>query len=110
MSSGLLVVILVLLGAQPAAAWTVTLSSDVTAGATNYKVEKSTNLTAWTEITNPLARPTTPVVTYTGIETGVVYFRFSTCNAVGCTTRPQDGVWHNESLAPPPGPASIMTQ
>lgn len=98
----------VLAAAGPAHAWTQTgQAADPTA--TSFKIEKSTDSGVTWSVA--IASTTSPW-TYTGLaaETGLVLFRVSGCNAVGCTIRPNDGTWHNEAWALPLVPGAITAQ
>lgn len=89
---------------SPALAWTQQYTWTADPLATTYKVEKSVdNGVTWTVA----GTPATPSYTYTGTETGVVFFRVSNCNATGCTTRTYDGFWHNESWRPSGWPNNL---
>ncbi len=95
------------LSVSPAWAWPVSLSWGPVTGATSYKVEKSTDGgTTWTSV----GTPTVPSFSYTGTETGLVIFRVSACNAVTCTVRYGDGLWHNEAWVPPAPAGNLSTQ
>jgi hypothetical protein len=94
----------VLVAVTAAEAWTAEYSWQATAGATSYRVEKSTDQGATWVLA---ASPTSPALVYTGTEPGLVLFRVSACNAVSCTVRPADGLWHDESKQPPAMPASL---
>ena len=98
---------LVLLAA-PAWAWTETLQWTIDPGATTYRVEKSIdNGATWTLVT---ATVTTPTHAYTGMEPGLVLFRFANCNAQGCMPRPTAGGWHDESKQLPGSPVNVGVQ
>jgi len=103
-----LVALLVLASATPAHPWTQTgQAADPTA--TSFKIEKSTdNGATWSVAIASTISPWT----YTGLagETGLILFRVSGCNAVGCSIRPNDGTWHNEAWALPLVPAAITAQ
>jgi hypothetical protein len=103
----LVLAILVLALARPAAAWTQSYTWSVSAGATSYKVEKSIdNGVTWTVT----GTPTTPALAYTGTEPGLVLFRYSACNANACVLRPADGLWHNEAAQLPFAPVNLQGQ
>jgi hypothetical protein len=93
--------------AAPAWAWTESFSWSPVTGATSYKVEKSADTGAtWTVASSPTA----PAYVYTGTEPGLVLFRVSACNAIGCGVRAGTGFWHNEAWLPPPAPANLGVQ
>ena len=102
-----LILLLILATHSSAQSWTAVYAWDAQAGATSYKVEKSTdNGTTWTVV----ASPTSPTFTYTGNEQGLVLIRVSACNANGCAVRSNDGFWHNQAWAPPGMPANVKVQ
>src|SRR5258705_3413449 len=96
--------ILLLLIATPAWAWTKNYAIDPVPGATLYRLEKTVD--AGVTWTTAVSDSVTPSFIYTGAETGLVLFRISAIIGSQVTTRTFDGLWHNELwvAAPPPDP------
>jgi hypothetical protein len=93
--------------AAEAQAWSAVYSWAPSAGATSYRLEKSTdNGASWALVS---ATATSPF-TYTGTEAALTLFRLHACNATACTPRPADGFWHDESRQVPAAPASLGVQ
>ena len=94
-----------LLVTTPVWAWTAVYSWTVDSRATTYRVEKSVDSgAAWSMAGTGLVAPS---FTYTGTEPGLVLFRISNCNAMGCVLRSHDGLWHNEAWAPAGMPVKL---
>lgn len=97
----------ILLAAESASAWTLTMSWAASTGATSYRVDKSTdNGSTWATA----GTVTTPTFTYTGTEPGLVLFRVTAINAVGSNTRTADGIWHNEAFQVPLPVGQLLVQ